>query len=62
MQAAIEQGRAVLAEICRRHGVAKLEVFGSAARGADFDPRRSDVDFSHIFSRRPATILRRSTT
>ncbi len=31
MQAAIEQGRAVLAEICRRHGVAKLEVFGSAA-------------------------------
>ncbi len=49
MQAAIEQGRAVLAEICRRHGVAKLEVFGSAARGADFDPRRSDVDFLDTF-------------
>jgi uncharacterized protein len=25
--------------------VARLEVFGSAARGTDFDPARSDVDF-----------------
>lgn len=32
-----------LAELCRRHGVAKLSVFGSALRG-DFDPDRSDVD------------------
>ena len=26
-------------------GVARLEVFGSAARGTDFDPQTSDADF-----------------
>ncbi len=31
--------------VCREHGVARLEVFGSAARGGDFDELRSDVDF-----------------
>jgi predicted nucleotidyltransferase len=34
-----------IAELCRRHGVTRLEVFGSAARGEDFDPARSDADF-----------------
>lgn len=34
-----------LAEICRRHDVARLEVFGSLARGTDFDPATSDADF-----------------
>jgi predicted nucleotidyltransferase len=34
-----------LAELCRRFGVRRLEVFGSAARSADFDPLTSDVDF-----------------
>jgi predicted nucleotidyltransferase len=29
--------------LCRQHGVKRLELFGSAARG-DFDPARSDVD------------------
>lgn len=29
---------------CVRHGVARLDVFGSALR-EDFEPRRSDVDF-----------------
>ena len=33
-----------LAEICRRHHVKRLEVFGSAAVG-DFDPNTSDIDF-----------------
>jgi uncharacterized protein len=33
-----------LRELCRRFGVRRLEVFGSAARG-DFDPARSDLDF-----------------
>ncbi len=33
-----------LAELCRRHHVKRLEVFGSAAAG-DFDPERSDIDF-----------------
>jgi predicted nucleotidyltransferase len=30
--------------LCRRHGVKRLELFGSAARG-DFDTQTSDVDF-----------------
>jgi predicted nucleotidyltransferase len=34
-----------IAELCRRHGVRRLELFGSAARGTDFDPEQSDADF-----------------
>ena len=45
MHAAICDKRNELAQLCRRHGVARLEVFGSAARGADFDPSTSDADF-----------------
>lgn len=30
--------------LCREFGVRRLDVFGSAARGDDFDPGRSDVD------------------
>lgn len=41
----IETKRAEIAALCRRHHVRRLEVFGSAARGDDFDPARSDVDF-----------------
>ena len=33
-----------IAEICRRHHVKRLEVFGSAAVG-DFNPEKSDLDF-----------------
>ena len=33
-----------IAEICRRHHVKRLEVFGSAAVG-DFNPDTSDIDF-----------------
>ncbi len=31
--------------LCRRFDVARLEIFGSAARAADFNPDASDVDF-----------------
>lgn len=34
-----------IASICRRHHIRRLEVFGSAARGGDFDARHSDIDF-----------------
>ena len=34
-----------IAGICRRHRVSLLELFGSAARGTDFDPETSDADF-----------------
>ena len=45
MHADIDNRQRELAKLCRRYGVARLEVFGSAARGTDFDPRRSDFDF-----------------
>ena len=45
MHPAIADKKEELAEICRRHDVVRLEVFGSAARGADFDPKSSDADF-----------------
>lgn len=44
MHAAIADKKEELAELCRRHDVIRLEVFGSAARGADFDPLTGDVD------------------
>ncbi len=50
MQASINEKRDDLAAICRRFGVARLEVFGSAARGGDFDPDRSDIDFLVTFN------------
>jgi len=37
--------RPAIGNICRRYQVRRLEVFGSAARGADFNPERSDADF-----------------
>ncbi len=40
----ISQHADQLAEICRRHCVKRLEVFGSAAVG-DFNPEKSDIDF-----------------
>ncbi len=40
----IEAHRAELDELCRRYGVQRLELFGSAT-SARFDPKRSDVDF-----------------
>jgi len=41
----ISQKRADIALICARHLILRLEVFGSAVRGADFDPATSDADF-----------------
>ena len=45
MHPAIADKKEELAEVCRRYGVARLEVFGSASRGTDFDPQSSDADF-----------------
>lgn len=52
MQADIAEKREALAALCGRYGVARLEVFGSAARGSDFDPKRSDYDFLVEFEQR----------
>lgn len=45
MIADIAAHREELQHLCRRFGVRRLEVFGSAARGTDFDPAKSDIDF-----------------
>jgi uncharacterized protein len=45
MHASIDARRDEIATICRRFGVRRLEVFGSAARATDFDPDTSDADF-----------------
>jgi len=50
VQSDIAEKREALAELCRRYGVERLEVFGSAARGTDFDRDRSDADFLVTFT------------
>ncbi|HTT84094.1 MAG TPA: nucleotidyltransferase domain-containing protein [Rhizomicrobium sp.] len=45
MHPAIAEKREDLAALCRQYGVTRLDLFGSAARGADFDASASDVDF-----------------
>jgi uncharacterized protein len=47
----IEQHREAITDLCRKHGIAKLELFGSAARGS-FDPKTSDLDFFYEFDAR----------
>ena len=38
-----------LPALCRRFGVRRLDLFGSAATGGSFDPGRSDLDFLVAF-------------
>ena len=40
----LQDNRQAIAESCTRHGVARLDVFGSALRD-DFRPGQSDIDF-----------------
>ncbi len=54
MVAIIEQRKTALAELCRRYGVERLFVFGSAVLGR-FDPQHSDLDFLVRFSDRAPT-------
>ena len=50
MHTVIADKKEEVAALCRRHGVARLGEFGSAARGADFDPETSDADVLVEFS------------
>jgi len=50
VQTDISEKREALADLCRRYGVERLEVFGSAARGTDFNRARSDADFLVTFT------------
>ncbi|MEK6805414.1 MAG: nucleotidyltransferase domain-containing protein [Pseudomonadota bacterium] len=49
MNPLIENHRRSITELCRRYGVHRLDLFGSAT-GADFDPHQSDVDFMVEFT------------
>ena len=51
MTSPVEGKRAEVIAACRRHGVERLDLFGSAARGG-FDPDVSDLDFVVSFKRR----------
>jgi len=44
MNSMIQMRQPAVADLCRKLGVERLEVFGSAARN-DFDSARSDLDF-----------------
>jgi len=45
MHSTIQEHQTAIAVLCSRYRVRRLEVFGSAARGDDFDPVNSDADF-----------------
>jgi len=48
----IEEKRADLELLCKRRGVRRIELFGSAT-GPDFDAARSDLDFLVTFRELP---------
>ena len=52
----ITDKRKELTVLCCRYGVARLEVFGFAARATDFDPLNSDGDFLVEFDPRRAPV------
>ncbi len=41
----IKQKIEAISLLCKEYEVNQLEVFGSASRGVDFDPKTSDADF-----------------
>jgi len=45
MHSAIAQHRSGISAICQRFHIRRLDVFGSAARGDDFNADSSDADF-----------------
>lgn len=45
----VDQHRAAIADLCRKHGIRRLVLFGSAAAGEGYDGRESDFDFFYEF-------------
>jgi predicted nucleotidyltransferase len=48
MSSLVEEKRGDLERVCRRHGVQRIELFGSAAESG-FDADKSDLDFLVTF-------------
>jgi len=44
MIAELKNHQPEIADLCRRYGVRRLDIFGSGATGEHFDPARSDLD------------------
>ncbi len=59
MESPIQPNLDEIAELCRRHGVRRLAVFGSILRD-DFDPLRSDADFLVEFEPVPVAVRMRN--
>ena len=53
MHPAILAKREQIIAACKRFDVTRVDIFGSAARGVDFDPNRSDADFLVVFRDSP---------
>lgn len=45
MMTILKQSQDELTRLCRKYHVRRLEAFGSAATGQEFDPDTSDIDF-----------------
>ena len=45
MVSLVEKNHNALKELCVKFQVQRLEVFGSASTGRNFDPEKSDLDF-----------------
>ena len=45
MHLSIQRQLPAIGRVCVKYGIARLEVFGSAARAADFSEKSSDADF-----------------
>ncbi len=59
MSRLVEQNTKSLTELCERHGVSRLDLFGSAT-GEAFDPESSDLDFVVSFTpRTPSRLFER---
>ena len=56
MHASLAACRDAIAALCRRYGIARLEVFGSAARRRDFDSACSDADFLVEFGQQSTSV------
>ena len=58
MHRLISHNRPQIVELCRRYGVRRLDVFGSAARD-DFNRDESDIDFLFEFDEDPDALADR---
>lgn len=58
MASVLDAHLAEIPQLCRRYGVSRLELFGSATSDA-FDPQRSDLDFLVEFDADPSGLFDR---